>query len=70
MIVGKREETIMERIKRHTKEAEQQIECWENELAYAQTQDDEEGRKYQEHCEFMIQVWKNTLEKLKNFEID
>lgn len=67
MTIGEREESIEEKVKRHTKEAEAKIDGWNRELQYAINQKDSQ---YQSYCEFMIKIWNNTLEQLNNYEIN
>lgn len=65
MIVGIRNESIEEKLKRHKKESEDSIKAWENELEFAQSQgNDEKYVRYQAYCEFMIRTWENTLAEL------
>ena len=61
MIVGIRNEDISTKIKRHKKEALEQINAWKNELEFALTKDDADYKMYQNYCDFMFQTWENTL---------
>ena len=66
MIVGIRNESIEDKLKRHKKEAEDSIEAWKNELEFAQNKgNDAEYVRYQAYCEFMIKTWENTLKELE-----
>ena len=67
MTIGEREESIEEKVKRHTKEAEAKIDDWNSELQYAINHKDSKDEAY---CELMIKIWNNTLEQLNKYEVN
>lgn len=64
MLIGERTERIDEKVKRHINEMLETKCGWENELEYAVENDNKE---YERYCKFMIEIAKNTLDKLMNF---
>lgn len=66
MLIGTRKETVREKYVRHMNEAKENVEAWKNELSTAKTYY-EDDIQYQSYCEFMIQMWENTLQKLEAF---
>lgn len=65
MIVGIRNESIENEIRRHKSEAEENLKAWKKELKFAQSKgDDIEYIKYKKYCEIMIKMWENTLKEL------
>lgn len=71
MIVGLENERILDKLKKHKKEAIESIEVWKNELKFAITkEDDEEYKRYQVHCKFMIRTWENTLKELEKLGVE
>jgi hypothetical protein len=63
MIVGEHSEPIPEKIRRHIKEMQADIEGWRNESMYAVQHDNKE---YEEYCRIMIDICNNTLTQLEN----
>lgn len=70
MIIGKREENVIEKMHRHKEETKEQIKGWKAELELVMEKDGEEYKKYQSYCEFMIKIWENTLEELNKLGIE
>lgn len=66
MVVGNRRESVEVRRERHIEEAKQQIIGWEEEIKRAQKDNDV---KLEQYCIFWMDVWKNTLDGLINYEI-
>ena len=65
MVVGERSETLQEKNRRHINEMEADIESWKNELEFARKNAD---KMYEEYCVMMIEICKNTITNLKEFD--
>lgn len=62
MTIGTREEPFEIKLKRHISETKEMISGWEGELEFAVKKGNNE---YKTHCENLIKIWENTLEKLE-----
>lgn len=63
MVVGDRQETMLEKNRRHIKEMKEDISGWTDELDYAKKKQDV---KYEQFCCEMLEICKNTVEQLEN----
>lgn len=66
MTAGNRGESLEEKRERHMKETRGLIDDWNIELKYAIEKGNQEFKRY---CEFMLEVEKNTLRLLEEYEI-
>lgn len=64
MVIGQREEILIEKNKRHIEEMKEDIKGWKNELEYAKNKCDSE---YEAYCVAMINICENTIAQLNNF---
>lgn len=66
MVIGERTEGITEKRERHIKEMQEQFKGWSAELDIAIKKQDSQ---YANYCKLMLEICKNTIKKLEDFEI-